>query len=462
MKRKPSSLAAGATLAFLSALLVAALVLVLLLALRNDQAMRQLEQRSLLHRAQTLAHHLSWQPEQGWKLSLPADVAAAFSPIYGRAVYAVVDTRTNALLAGSAGVALTVPADTTRLESFALNRDGREWHGLAMPLRLAGALLSVQVAEDLQHPDVLLDDAAAGFLRDVGWVVLPVFLALGSATLWMLQRIKQPMLRLSAEASRISAQAPGERLSEASVPDELVPLVRSMNTALERIEIGQAEQRSFVADAAHELRTPLAVLQAQIDLMVDRGAASALQKDLAVLERLVAQLLAIAALDAAGLRPDREVDLRVLTADLVDLMRPLAAKRGVTLRVDLPLEPVPVLAEEEALSQAIVNLLENAIGHSPDDASVAVTVGTDGAVIVEDAGEGVPEHERRLVFRRFWRTRRRTHPRRVGAGLGLSIVQRAAELHGGSVTLGASTMGGASFRIQIPVVQARNIVPSQA
>lgn len=456
MRGRPGSLAAGATLAFLAALLAAALALVGLLALRNDQAMRKLENRALTERAQSIARHLSFAPERGWRLDLPPDIAAAFSSLYGRAAYAVVDQHGDYLLGSNTDTPLLIPSEAARgpaaPQPFALRRDGRDWRGLALPVRLDGQALWVQVAEDLRHPDVLLDDAAAGFLRDVAWVVLPVFLALGCATLWMLRRIKQPLTLLAAEASRLSADAPGERLSEAAVPGELVPLVRGMNRALERIEASQAEQRDFVADAAHELRTPLAVLQAQIDLMADRAAAAALEKDLAVLERLVGQLLAIAALDAPGLRPDTRLDLRALTDDLAALLRPMAALRGVTLRTRQPAAAVPVLAEEEALSQAIANLLENAIGHSPEGAAVEVTVGADGSVLVEDAGPGVPEHERRLVFRRFWRSRRRADRRRGGAGLGLSIVQRAALLHGGGVSVGASRLGGAAFRLWVPVL----------
>ncbi|WBV45478.1 ATP-binding protein [Pseudoroseomonas cervicalis] len=457
MRGRPGSLAAGATLAFLAALLAAALLLVGLLALRNDQAMRQLETRALMQRAQSIARHLSFAPESGWRLSLPPDIAAAFSSLYGRAAYAVVDQHGEHLLGSNTDTPLLIPSATPPGRRgvplpFTLEREGREWRGLALPVRIDGRALSIQVAEDLRHPDVLLDDAASGFLRDVAWVVLPVFLALGCATLWMLRRVKQPLTLLAAEASRISADAPGERLSEAAVPSELVPLVRGMNRALERIEAGQAEQREFVADAAHELRTPLAVLQAQIDLMADRAAAAALGKDLAVLERLVGQLLAIAALDAPGLRPDTRLDLRALTDDLAALLRPMAALRGITLRTRQPAAAVPVLAEEEALSQAIANLLENAIGHSPEGAAVEVTVGADGSVLVEDAGPGVPEHERRLVFRRFWRSRRRADRRRGGAGLGLSIVQRAALLHGGGVSVGASRLGGAAFRLWVPVL----------
>ena len=286
----------------------------------------------------------------------------------------------------------------------------------------------------------------------LAWIVLPVFLALCGAMLWMLQRVKQPLRELADQAKRITSAAPGERLAEAAVPSELLPLILAFNEALARIEAAQSEQRAFVADAAHELRTPLAVLQAHLDLMRDQDAAAALGRDLMVLERVVGQLLTIAALDDRTLHPDVALDLRVLASDLVEHLTPLARKARVTLQLDVPPVPVVILAEEESLSQAIVNLMENAIGHSPEQSSVSIAVLPDGVLEVSDMGPGVPEHERKLVFRRFWRSRRRFSTSRKGAGLGLAIVARAAEIHGGTVSIETAASGGARFVLRLPVL----------
>ena len=451
MTRRPTSLAAGAALAFLVPLLLAAALLLGLLVQRNDAAIRQLEMRSLQQRAELIARNLQHQPGEGWRVALPPSAAAAFSTLYGRAAYAVVDAGGVMVAGGNAAAPLLQPADHAQRQVFSLMREGKDWRGLAVPVTVAGATLSVQVAEDLLHPDVLLDDAAAGFLKQVAWVVLPVFAALGAAALWMLRLVNRPLRHLAGEVARISAATPGERLSETDVPVELLPMVRGINTTLSRIQAAQAEQQAFIADAAHELRTPLAVLQAHMDLMRDRQAAAALGQDLAVLERMVSQLLTIAALDTASLRPDTVLDLRLLASDLAGMLAPLAASHRVTLETQLAPDPVPVLAEEEALSQAIVNLLENAIGHAPEGSAVRLAVTAEGRLSVTDAGPGVPEHARKLVFRRFWRARRRREAGRRGAGLGLSIVRRAAEIHGGAVSVEDAPGGGACFTLSLPL-----------
>jgi signal transduction histidine kinase len=331
---------------------------------------------------------------------------------------------------------LAIPAPT--LQGFTLERNGRNLQGVALPATVEGRQLSIQVAEDLRHPDVLLDDAADGRTRDVAWLVLPVFLALSAILLLALRRVRKPLRMLAARAENLSPARPGERLPEEDVPVELLPLVRRLNGLLDRVEAAQAGQRGFVADAAHELRTPLAVLQAHMDLLRDREAAVALGQDLWVLERMVGQLLAIAELDDVALAPAGSVDLRQLARDVAALLRPLAEARGITIETRLPSASVTLPGQEEALAQAIANLLENTIGHAPEGSAVTVALRQEAALHVldvSDAGPGIPEHERKLIFRRFWRARRRQDSRRRGVGLGLAIVQRAAVIHGGSVAV---------------------------
>lgn len=452
MRRRPTSLTAGAALAFLAILTVAAVMLIGLLSQRNSTALLELEERALLRRAAIVSQHLH-RDENGWHLDLPEDVAAAFSSSYGRAAFAVVDGRGNVLTGSNMNVLADLPAENgVKPEPFTVQRFGRTWRGMSVPAVVDDRQVVIRVAENLLHPDVLLDDAAADFLMDVAWIVLPVFLALCGAMLWMLHRVKQPLRSLASQAKQISSAASGSRLAETAVPSELLPLVGAFNEALGRIEAAQAEQRAFVADAAHELRTPLAVLQAHLDMMRDREAAAALTRDLAVLERMVGQLLTIAALDDRTLHPDATLDLRVLTSDLVEHLTPLARISKVTLQLEVPPAPVVVLAEEESLSQAIVNLVENAIGHAPEQSSVTVAVLPDGVLQVSDAGPGVPEHERKLVFRRFWRSRRRFSTLRKGAGLGLAIVSRAAEIHGGTVSVENAESGGARFILRLPLL----------
>ncbi len=451
MSRRPVSITAGTSLAFLAALTVAAALLLALLPMRNNAVIERLETRSLVARAGMIAQHLHRDEAGQWRLELPQEVAAAFSIVYGRASYAIVTADGDFVMGAGTSAPLAIPKP--EFQGFTLERTGRTLQGVALPVQVDGEELSIQVAEDLRHPDVLLDDAAEGLTSDVVWLVLPVFLALSAILLLALRRVRQPLWMLAARAESLSPARPGERLPEDDVPVELLPLVRRLNGLLERVEAAQAEQRGFVADAAHELRTPLAVLQAHMDLLRDREAAAALSQDLWVLERMVNQLLAIAELDGLSMSDAEPADLRGLARDVAALLRPLAAARDVALVLDLPEDPLVMPVKEEALAQAIANLLENAIGHAPGGSTVRLSLRRDaGACVlsVRDAGPGVPEHERKLIFRRFWRARRRQDSRRRGVGLGLAIVQRAAEVHGGGVTVGEAPGGGALFSLRIP------------
>ena len=125
----------------------------------------------------------------------------------------------------------------------------------------------------------------------------------------------------------------------------------------------------------------------------------------------------------------------------------------MTIETRLPATRVTLPGQEEALAQAIANLLENAIGHAPEGSAVTLALRSEAGLHVldvSDAGPGIPEHERKLIFRRFWRARRRQDSRRRGVGLGLAIVQRAAVIHGGSVAVEEAPGGGALFSLRLP------------
>ena len=278
-----------------------------------------------------------------------------------------------------------------------------------------------------------------------------MFAALAAVAFGTLRLCMRPVEELSKRAARLSGGGIGERLPEDGTPREIQPLVRAMNAALDRAERAQAAQRGFTAEAAHQMRTPLAVLMAHAGLIEDRRTAEALGADVAALERIVDQLLALAEVDAARAdRPGGPVDLAALARTAVDFLDPLAAGRGVDLALGAAAGPVLVRGHEEPLYQAVLNLLQNAIDHSPPGGAVRLSVREPGTVEVADQGAGVPEHQRHLVFRRFWRAPADRAGRRRGAGLGLAIVQRVAKLHHGCVSVHAAPGGGALFRMAMP------------
>lgn len=256
------------------------------------------------------------------------------------------------------------------------------------------------------------------------------------------------------EAIRARVAATGDDLSvRVPVPpahDEVGRLAETMNAMLARLQTAQATQRRFVADASHELRSPLATIATGLELL-SRGnagpdAVEALRVEAARLGRLVDGLLLLARADERGLRPRREdVDLDEVAQ--AEQRRPSV---GIALRVDAV--PVRVVGDRARLAQVVRNLVDNACRHARS--TVVVTVRRDGAraaLDVGDDGPGVPPGERLRVFQRFVRLDDARARADGGAGLGLAIVAEVVAAHGGTVDVVDGPLGGALFRVRLPL-----------
>ncbi|MBX9634017.1 MAG: hypothetical protein K2X44_03465, partial [Magnetospirillum sp.] len=256
-----------------------------------------------------------------------------------------------------------------------------------------------------------------------------------------------PLRTLSRQAEGIGPNTTDLRLPCTDVPREVMPLVFAVNNALERLEEGFRLQRDFTADAAHELRTPLAVLTAHIDTLPDRSVAAALRRDLDGMTRLVEQLLRVARVEALVVAPSDHADLAAIARDVAAYLAPTAIHANRMIEVDAPEDEVLVHGQADALFHAVRNLVDNALRHTPSGTTVTLTVSDHPPCLrVSDQGPGIPAELRSVVFQRFWRSDRRTS----GAGLGLAIVQRTMRAHGGEVVIEDAEGGGAQFRIDFP------------
>jgi signal transduction histidine kinase len=460
MRYGPRSLTLTGMIVLLVAILVAAVMSIGLLLSRNTSVIADTEVELLTARAHVLASGLRRSETNEWRLRLPRDLAGRFDPAFGRSFYAVRDSSGRAVLSSMDPVPGEVPvvlpnSDLEEPATFKVRRGGMILQGVSVPVEAEGTPLVIQVADNIGHPDIVTDDLSAGFLGRVSWVVLPVFAALAVVVFVTLRLCMYPVEMLSRRAAELSSGQIGGRLPEDETPTEIRPLVHAVNAALDRAERAHAVQRSFTAEAAHQMRTPLAVLKTHAELIQDRRTGEALGADIVALERIVDQLLALAEVDAAEIgTPDEKVELGALAQAAANFLDPLAAGRKVDIAMTVPVSPVFVPGHEEPLYQAVLNLLQNAIDFSPPGGTVRLSVQAPGTVEVGDQGPGVPEHQRDLVFRRFWRAR--TSQRR-GAGLGLSIVRRVAELHRGSVSVEGGPSGGALFRLTVPGRQPDNV-----
>lgn len=411
---------------------------------RLDTTVEELEARDMQEAAMELAAHLSLT--DGPKLALSPGDMARFSPSYGRYSFAVLDNQGRPLFSSVEPLQALSASDPVSAEPpgrFKLGSGDTLLWGVSAKAHVDGRPVWIQVAEDMNHHDVLMDEIVSGFMVRAGWLLVPLFfLQLGFALFRMKRRFR-PLLMASDSAASISPQAPEGRVASRGVPEEILPLVDAVNSALTRLEVAFRTQKEFLENAAHELKTPLAVLRARIETIGPGELRQELEVDVQTLSRLVTQLLRAAEMEGLAGEDRSEVDLVNLLDAIVGYLRPTAAMAGksITRTGD---KGAVIYGCTETIGQAITNLVENALAHTPPDSVVEITLmgGEHPEIRVRDHGPGVPEAERDLVFRRFWRRERN---KGGGAGLGLSIVRRAMELHHGAASVETASGGGALF-----------------
>jgi two-component system OmpR family sensor kinase len=247
-------------------------------------------------------------------------------------------------------------------------------------------------------------------------------------------------------------------LPDGRVPAEVLPLVVALNDLLLRLQRALEQQREFVADAAHELRTPLAALTLQVQLAERAADAEArgeafgeLKGGLQRATHSVQQLLTLARLEPGASEPTLQpVDLRQLAAQVIVDHLVLAEARRIDLGAPQPQQPCLVAGDADALRILLANLISNALRFTPCGGRVDVVTGTlDELSFVEvcDSGEGIPPAERERVFDRFYR---RAAAGEAGSGLGLAIVRAIAERHRARVLLDRAELGGLRARVEFP------------
>ncbi len=344
-------------------------------------------------------------------------------------------------------------ADTTpryfRLEQFGPNQ--QDYYGLRMRADSAVGPLFVAVAR-ASDADALAYALLRAFVAEVAWIIPLVAAATLTVGVWSIRRGLRPVLAVSERVAEIAPDAIAVRLPVENLPSEVRPLVDAVNRALDRLEGGFATQRQFTADAAHELRTPLAILTAGLDELENDLRVERLRGDAARMNRLVEQLLRVARLDATPLDTGMSIDLCATAEDVVAYLAPWAVAQGRSLGFDAPSCPVWLRGNADAIADAVRNLIENAVSHAPIGTEVTVSVSLPGTVLVADHGPGVAIGDRPLVFARFWRGRGERGP---GAGLGLAIVAEIARAHSATIEIADVSGGGAAFSLKFPAGERR-------
>jgi signal transduction histidine kinase len=386
----------------------------------------------------------------GLRFDLPPHLVAQIGEI-PELLYGAVDLATGRYVAGSTLTALPLlPAPDIAGDfqgDFAFRGpDGTVQYG---SIRLVASPAG-PVRVGLVRSEETFKDIFDWVWQDLSEATLPIFVPLTVATLlivWLTVRgTIRPVRSLSGQASRLGTTTIGLRLDEDGAPREILPLVSAMNNAISRIEQAFMQQQRFTAYAAHALRTPLSVLRARIDGLRDPDEARRLVADVERMARVVNQLLGIARLQARQISLDGHINLTTLVRDVLAGIAPVAHAMDKDVALTAPDTPVLVTGDAHALEEAVTNLVDNALGHTPAGQVVEVSVSPDALIEVRDHGPGVRESLKARLFEPFWKP---DDSKSRGAGLGLAIVAEIAVLHGGTITVENHREGGAIFRLAL-------------
>ncbi|MFJ5263873.1 sensor histidine kinase [Streptomyces sp. NPDC088387] len=292
------------------------------------------------------------------------------------------------------------------------------------------------------------EQSAVNTAMTVMLIGFPLLLGVVAAVTWLVtRRALRPVEGIRREMAEITASADlSRRVPEPETHDEIARLASTTNETLAALETSVERQRRFVADASHELRSPIASLRTQLEVgaahpeLLDVPGAVA---DTVRLQHLAADLLLLARLDAGERPQDGRVDLAALARDTAE------GRPGVRVTAD---DVVEVAGSRGQLERVLGNLLDNARRHAHSAVTVAVR-GSGGLAVVEvaDDGDGVPEADRERIFERFVRLDDARSRDDGGAGLGLAIARDVAVRHGGTLTVGTAPAGGALFELRLPL-----------
>ena len=357
--------------------------------------------------------------------------------------------RAAVLLSGPSGRALagnipamTLPDGWSEVPGHAVGtRVGvyRFFTGPAGPLRLSVGLSNDPVT------DVAAQTAAALIRAAIASVVLA--LAIG---VFVARRVQRRQQAFEATIARIGAGDLAARIPVTKAHDDVDRLSEGINAALDRLQTLVESMQQVSNDVAHDLRTPLnriglriakalQTVEAGGDATADLEAAAA---ETRAMNDTFAAILRIAQIEGGARRQKfRRVDLALLAGNVRDIYQSVAEDAGMVLTTKLPSIPVPVFGDHELLTQALVNLIENAITHCPKGTQITLSVssGAQPVLRVQDTGPGIPADELDKVTRRFYRVDKSRST--AGSGLGLSLVQSVAELHGARLVLANATPG---------------------
>ena len=299
------------------------------------------------------------------------------------------------------------------------------------------------------------------------FVMTPVILLLGAfGGFWISRRALNPIDRMTQEAQAINAQKLSRRVANPNTGDELQRLSETLNAMLERLEQSFARINQFTADASHELRTPVAYMRtvAEVALRNPRSeteykeALGDISLELDKTTTLLESLLFLARADSGCSLPSERLDIRDPIRQAAAQAEVLAESKHLTIQSVDPESPLWIVGDQQSLERMLLVLLDNAVKYTPDGGRIGIGAkATDGHAIIEvtDTGIGIALADHSRIFDRFYRADKARVRESGGAGLGLSIAQWIAQVHGGEITVRSEVAQGSTFAVRLPLVPAK-------
>jgi signal transduction histidine kinase len=360
---------------------------------------------------------------------------------------------TQGVVASSDGISAALfPLEQVDERLFALPRmlrNKRPVYGLSLRINDRSQPLFAQVA--FPSSPVLYDSVLEEFIQDVAWIWFVFLLAILATNLVVARIALKPLGEAVEQVERIGPGSVTIRLTEGKLPGDVLVLVKAVNHALDRLQSGFRSLEEFVADVAHELRTPLAVIKAQLAVS-EMPLARLLEQDFLRMERLVQQLLDRMRLNGIRFEADDVIELGEVAREVVGFLAPLAIARGRSIEVLGGELPVQIVGARDYIFRALRNLIENGIEYTPVDSTVSVILSGTPSIAVRDHGPGFPP----AMLAAQGRPREQFRSgRQGGVGLGLSIVQRTMIAHKGELEI-ANYSEGALVTMRFP---ARDRIP---
>lgn len=396
---------------------------------------KSVEKKELLEQARKIASYI----EYDWLGRFEVDLPRRYQDYYGGGTsshqFAVMDSNGNILFRSQTFMRDKIKDTLKKSGKHYFNfeaEDGKYFAGLKYDYLFEDTIYPVYVIEYEEEFSEFISALEENFLHKVLMLGVPLLLFQAFIIFMIFKDTLKPILRASKEARNINYDNLSFRLNEDNVHTEILPLIKSVNNSLARLEKKAETQKFFIANAAHELRTPISILKARIASLKDEKEVFLLNEDLRNINRLISQMLDISRLDISGNVPMTDINLNEIARKACEDMGPLFIAQGKEISLD-EIEPDQIInGNEDTIFRSLLNLLENALKHTPEKTPVEMII-EENKIIVRDYGTPIPEENKIKIFERFEKLPENTSTK--GSGLGLSIVKKTAELHNGAISI---------------------------